>query len=72
MEVCEFDYLEMQYIKDALELSILAVRQNQKENEPYMDIRFKQIGEAKIETINKMIKKLEEENNKYYPTKLMS
>ncbi len=67
-----FDYLELDLIKQGVELLKLATAQCKKENECYDDVRFSKIADAKLEMIDKIIEKANSEQNKFYPTKLAS
>lgn len=66
----EFDYMEIEILKSAIRCYNTYQIENAKLND--FDDRFKSIAVANIEIANKIVEKLEEEQNKFYPTKLTS
>ena len=66
----EFDYMERRMIESGIKMFKLYQKENTKLND--FDDRWYKISEANIEICNNIMKKIEAEDNKLYPTKLTS
>ena len=64
----EFDYMERRMIEYGVRMLKLYQKENAKLND--FDDRWKGVSEVNIEICDNIIKKLENEDNKFYPTKL--